>query len=77
MYFNQEQKPTCSAIIVIDGKIKLPHCLHVSGPYIDTEARKIDSLPYAIIEKFNCCSHPFFKFVPLSFLCQASVKTKL
>ena len=59
MHFNQEEKPICNVVTVINGKIMLDHCLYISGLYIDTEARKIDSLPYAIIGKSNCYSHPF------------------
>jgi hypothetical protein len=56
LYINQQQKPICSAVIAINGKIMLPPCLYISEPYIDTEARKIVSLPYAIIEMSNCYS---------------------
>jgi len=40
LYINQQQKPTYIAIIVINVKIMLFHCLYISRPYIDTEARK-------------------------------------
>jgi len=56
LYHNQQQKPFCIAIIVINGKIMLPHCLYISGPYIDTEIGKTGSLPYAVIEKSKCYS---------------------
>ena len=56
LYFNLHQKPTCSAVIAINGKIMLLHCLYISVPYIDTEAGKTVSLSYKIIEKSNCYS---------------------
>ena len=73
VYFNQQPKPTCSAVIVINGKIMLHYCLYISVPYIDTEARKIDSLfmqssksPIAVLNHLYVSS-PFF-FSPI--VCQ-------
>jgi len=52
------------AIIVINSKILLLHCLYISRPYIDTEADKIDSSPYAIVEKSNCNTQRFLGLFP-------------
>jgi len=53
--------------MLINGKIILSHCLYISRLYIDTEAPKIDSLPYAIIEKPNSYSQRILGLVPFLF----------
>lgn len=59
LHCNQQQKHFYIDVILINGKIILLHFLYISVPYIDTEARKFDSLPYAVIKKYSCHSHPF------------------
>jgi hypothetical protein len=63
-YFNEQPKPICSAVIVMNGKIMLLYCLYISVLYINTEAGKIDSLPYAIIEMSNCYSQRSLDLLP-------------
>jgi hypothetical protein len=67
-YPNQQQKPICIAVIVINVKIMLRHSIYISGPYTDTAAGKTDWLPYSIIENSSCYSKyilvlfPYFLF---------------
>jgi hypothetical protein len=58
--------PICSAAILINVSVMLPHFLHISRQYIDTITCKNDSLPYEIIEKSNCSSQRFLGFVSVS-----------